>query len=68
MNHKKKTLKFYLPFSLSPGFFQCCLVSKLAAPLVLSAGLLEEGPAVLILRCLCLVEDAPPFARWWGSV
>ena len=56
-------------YSLVPGAFQCCLVSKLAVPkFKLPAVPMGEGPAALILGCLCLGGDAPPLARWPASV
>ena len=45
--------------SISPGAFQHCLFKNLLLP-VLLAGLLGEGPAVLILRCVHLREMPCP--------
>ena len=41
--------------------------SRTCSSLVLPAGLLGEGSAVLILRCLCLGRDALPVARCWAQ-
>ena len=59
---KKDPLILYTIF-LQSWSFPALLVHQTCSSLVLPAGLLGGGPAVLILRCPCLGRDSLPLAR-----